>query len=293
MGAEGKIFFSVVVPVYNQWHLIPSLLERLAYQSLPQTAFEVLLVDNGSDVFDPPRTLPSNVHLHACATPGSYAARNVGIRHSKGEWLVFTDADCLPKVSWLQSIMTAAVNAKESPVVIAGPIEMVVGGGQLNPYQIYDVVKGIPQRWYVSRGYAATANLAAPATLVRMMRGFDGRLFSGGDADFCRRAARVGASLKYVEAAVVEHPARDSWHAIATKARRIKGAHLTSGTYASRCVWFIRTLLPPFIAFWRFWRTSSHPMRFRATAAMVQVRLWGVEVWEAVRLLASIDPERR
>ena len=38
---------SVLVPVYEQWHLVPKLLARLEAQTLPQDQFEVILADNG------------------------------------------------------------------------------------------------------------------------------------------------------------------------------------------------------------------------------------------------------
>mgnify|MGYP006211928607 CR=1 FL=1 len=37
---------SVIVPVFNQWQLVPVLLEGLSRQSLSRDEFEVLLVDN-------------------------------------------------------------------------------------------------------------------------------------------------------------------------------------------------------------------------------------------------------
>ena len=87
--------FSVVVPVYRDWEAVPGLLAALAAQTL--AAFEILLVDNGSGsgAEAPPLALPPEARLVACATPGSYAARNAGAAVAAGDWLVFTDADCI------------------------------------------------------------------------------------------------------------------------------------------------------------------------------------------------------
>ena len=46
---------------------------------------------------------------------------------------------------------------------------------------------------------------------------------TGGDADFCLRAAGTGARLVYTPDAIVDHPARQSTAALITKARRIAG----------------------------------------------------------------------
>lgn len=284
---------SVIVPVYEHWHLIPALLQCLQRQTLSQGSFEVLLVNNGSTHFAPPAKLPGNTRILHCAALGSYAARNQALQEAQGEWLVFTDADCLPEAGWLEALMHKGDNLMGEDAVLAGAIEMRASGPEPSIYEVYDLVKGIPQAWYVSRGYAVTANLAVPAELAKRLDGFEAKRFSGGDADFVRRAVADGASLHYVPEAIVEHPARDSWQALATKARRIKGGQLTSGNYGQRAIWIIRTLIPPVLAWYRFLFTSTQPIRFRVLASLVQMRLWGVEMKEAVKLLFRGEAERR
>jgi len=176
-----------VVPVYEQWHLIPGLLRCLADQSIAPAAFETILVDNGSPDFVPPGALPSNVHLARCEQVGSYAARNHGVRCATGDRLVFTDADCRPQADWLQ-YMNAGFDEAGDLGLLAGRIEMVCEDTPCNAVQAYDLVRGIPQRWYVARGYATTANLGVSRPLFQSLDGFDAARFSGGDADFCRRA---------------------------------------------------------------------------------------------------------
>jgi glycosyltransferase involved in cell wall biosynthesis len=284
---------TVIVPVYEHWHLIPALLQCLQRQTLGQERFEVLLVDNGSTHFYPPSELPTNTRILHCATPGSYAARNQALQEARGEWLVFTDADCLPGAGWLEALMRKATSLAGSNSVLAGAVHIRASGPQPNIYEMYDLVKGIPQAWYVSRGYAVTANLAVPTELASRLGGFEAKRFSGGDADFVKCAISSGASLHYVPEAVVEHPARDSWSAIATKARRIKGGQLTAGTYGQRALWVIRSFTPPLVAWYRFMLRSRQPKRYRLMASILQARLWGLEALEALRLLLRRQAERR
>ena len=114
-----------------------------------------------------------------------------------------------------------------------------------NAFAAYDLVRGIPQAAYVRRGYAATANLAVPATIFRALGGFDARRFSGGDAAFCRRAGAAGHAITLVPDAVVSHPCRTGWDEIATKARRTKGGQIRGGSLPRRVAWTLRTLSPP------------------------------------------------
>lgn len=285
--------FSVIVPVYEHWHLVPMLVACLERQTLTQSCFEVLLVDNGSMNFQPPELLPDNITVLRCDTPGSYAARNHAIAQARGEWLVFTDADCLPMDGWLEALQRRIDTLEDLTVLLAGAIRMRPSSSQPCVYEMYDLVKGIPQQWYVSRGYAVTANLAAPARTVRQLGGFDTTRFSGGDAEFSRRAVAAGSRLHYVEDAIVEHPARASWAALATKARRIKGGQLTAGTMRQRAMWLFRTFTPPVVAFYRFLTTHQQPLRYRLAAVLMQVRLWGVEMREALYLTVKRQAERR
>lgn len=281
--------FSVIVPVFEQWQLVDRLLARLAAQRYPAGMFEVIVVADGGVA---PQRAPAGTRLLRSPGRGSYAARNHGAAAARGEWLAFTDADCLPDVGWLGALAEAAVR-EPGETILAGRIDMPLPPGA-SAYAIYDAIKGIPQRDYVGRGYGATANLAVPRALFGRLGGFDGTRLSGGDAEFCRRAAaQAGAAVRFVDGAVVTHPARADWQALATKARRLKGGQLTAGSYRSRLAWGLRTVLPPARAIRRFLGDGRFPLRYRLLAAAIQLRLWGVELAEAVRLLTGGAPERR
>jgi hypothetical protein len=168
----------------------------------------------------------------------------------------------------------------------------MVAGETPNAFEIYDRIRGIPQEHYVRRGYATTANLVVPRAVFEAVGGFDARRFSGGDADFCLRAARAGHGVVLVPGAVVAHPCRATWEALATKARRTKGGQITGGSRGLRLRWLGRTLVPPFHVAARFLR-APRPWRERLIAVGVLHRLWLVEFAETARLLAGGRPERR
>ena len=285
--------YSVIVPVYEQWHLIDELVACLEQQSIGLDQFEVLFVENGSENFHRPKRLPSGFRIIDCSKPGSYAARNRGISHSRGEWLVFTDADCLPEPDWLERVDRRVSLYQEGRCVIAGNIKIVANSEVPGIYEIYDMVKGIPQGHYVKLGYAATANLTFPRALNELLGGFDECRFSGGDIDFCRRAIAAKAELIFAEDATVAHRARSSWRDVVTKARRIKGGHLARGSFERRLLTVGRTFLPPMNAIVRFSCSKNFSMRYRAVAIFVQLQIWGVEIFEVVRLLFRASAERR
>jgi glycosyltransferase involved in cell wall biosynthesis len=280
---------SVIVPVFRHWDLVPALLGALAAQAPAAGPFEILLIDNDADAPPPALALPANARILACAAPGSYAARNAGAAAAGGAWLVFTDADCRPDPGWLAAFRPAM--AATPSALLAGPVRMTAPA-RPSAAAIHDLVRGIPQAAYVARGYAATANLAVPAALFRALGGFDAARFSGGDADFCRRAGAAGHAVRLVEGACVAHPARADWAAIAAKARRVKGGQIAAGPRARRLAWSLRTLAPPLRECLAY-LARPHPWRQRLVAVAVRFRLWGVELAETARLIAGGRPERR
>lgn len=286
---ERTVRVSVVVPVYGREPLSPDWVEAMV-RELHEQGAELLVVDNGPQPWSSRPELPAPIRVLRCATPGAYAARNEGVRHAAGQWLVFADSDCVPRPAWLSGLVGRAPPGKE---LRAGAVRVYSPNPKPNGWERYDLVRGFPQERYVQRGYAATANLAVPAAVVRALSGFDERRFSGGDADLCRRALALGYRLVFVPEAVVDHPARDTWQALVTKARRLKGGQLRSGPYRRRALWWVRTFLPPAMAWRRFLAQRDRPWRDRLLACGVQVGLWGVEMAEAVRLLLGGVPERR
>ena len=291
-GALAAPAISVIVPVHRQWDLVPLLLEALGRQTVRPAAFETIIVNNDAPEAAPPLALPPGARIVPCTAAGSYPARNAGAREARGDWLAFTDADCLPDPRWLAALLDAAAEARRGPQpLLAGPVR-VTGPADPGAFAIYDMVRGIPQARYVSRGYAATANLAVPAEVFRAVGGFDPARRSGGDAEFCRRAGRAGHRMVLVPAATVAHPSRTRWDELAVKARRIKGGQIAAGPLRWRIAWTLRTLSPP-VRDTRAYLGSGHPWRHRLIAVAVRFRLWGVELAEMVRLLAGGTPERR
>jgi glycosyltransferase involved in cell wall biosynthesis len=286
------VLFSVIVPVYQQWNLAPALVACLEAQTLPAEEFEVLLVDNGSPDFAPPPSLPANFRVLRCMTPGSYAARNEGARNAGGTWFAFTDGDCRPAPDWLANLKQAISDISDDRTLLAGAVEIVPSSARPNPYEIYDIVGGIPQARYVGRGYGATANLAVSRQTFEAVAGFDARRLSGGDAEFCRRAGARGHPIAYVPTAVVDHPARSTWHELATKARRVKGGQLMFGPLKRRIMWAAATFVSPLRNGVHLMAATRRPLRYRMIAVVVMLGLWGVEIGEIVRLGLGGKPVR-
>jgi glycosyltransferase involved in cell wall biosynthesis len=83
---------SVVIPCYNQGHFLPDAIASVLRQTYP--CFEIIVTDDGStDDTAKIAAEHSAVRLIRQRNQGLAAARNAGLRASKGAFLVFLDAD--------------------------------------------------------------------------------------------------------------------------------------------------------------------------------------------------------
>jgi glycosyltransferase involved in cell wall biosynthesis len=92
--SEPKVFplVSVIIPCYNHGAYLNEAFGSIQKQNYP--AIEVIVVDDGSEDDTKQVTLSSpGVKYVYQANAGLSAARNTGIRHSTGEYLIFLDAD--------------------------------------------------------------------------------------------------------------------------------------------------------------------------------------------------------
>jgi len=112
--------FSIIVPVYNTSAYLERCIESLKALDYPASDFEILAVDNNSTDRSPEiLSKTDGIRVLREAKQGSYAARNHAVRESRGEYLAFTDSDCMPLPNWLRTIEVAL----QDPVrhIVMGP----------------------------------------------------------------------------------------------------------------------------------------------------------------------------
>ena len=107
---------SVVIPCYNQGHFLTEAIESVLAQSYPH--FEVVVIDDGSkdNVEEVAGRYPGVRYLRQ-ENSGLAAARNTGLRRSRGDYLVFLDADDRLMPNALEVGLTAFAAHPESAFV--------------------------------------------------------------------------------------------------------------------------------------------------------------------------------
>ncbi len=179
-------FVSVIIPVCNDANRLSNCLSALEKQTYPYQSFEVVVVDNASSEDNRPVFEEDNhVKLLCEYRPGSYAARNLGIQHSKSEVLVFTDSDCVPASDWIEKGVTQLINTVNCGI-IGGRIEFFYRDHS-NPtvVEIYDSIKFMQQERCIEKGkFSVTANMFTFKSIFDKVGLFNASMKSGGDVEW-------------------------------------------------------------------------------------------------------------
>ena len=87
---------SVIIPVYNTSKYLPQCLESILSQSLKD--IEIICVDDGStdkslEILKEFSNKDTRIQIYCQENKGGGSARNLGISHARGEYLLFLDSD--------------------------------------------------------------------------------------------------------------------------------------------------------------------------------------------------------
>jgi len=232
---------SIIIPTYKDWTRLSLCLAALKQQTYKD--FEVIVVNNDEDSNVPIDVSSfSNLKLLHETTPGSYAARNTGLRNAKGHILGFTDSDCIPEPNWIEN----AVKFFESnPQIsrIAGHIELFYSSKSLNLAELYESVYAFRQDINATMGISVTGNMFSLRTVFDNVGDFNSDFLSGGDNEWSLRANGKGYLISYVKDVVIKHPARNSLDELKGKAIRVAGSQCKKGYWGLKKA--LLFMLPP------------------------------------------------
>ena len=116
-----SLVFSVIVPTYHRNDLLSKCLDCLGadIQSISSEQYEVIVTDDGLET-TALNMIKENypwVKWYAGPHKGPAANRNNGSKYARGEWLVFTDDDCLPDPQWLLAYYDGIKNNPDCKVL--------------------------------------------------------------------------------------------------------------------------------------------------------------------------------
>ena len=271
---------SVVTPTRNRARRLEALLASLREQTIGTGAFEVIVVDDGSED-DTPAVLAAErdagvLDLRAIRNErprGPTHARNAGVSSARGALIAFTDDDCVAEPGWLAAGLEAwaqdpnrFVQGTTTPIESERPLL----GPRSYSYEITEA----------DNDYQ-TCNIFYPRALLDRLGGFDTEMFGrfgGEDTDLGWRAIAAGAQAAFAADAAVHHAVVELTYGSAV--RRCWSWNATAGLYKRHPELRRQRLLLG--VFWnhhhyvtaRFWVGLLLPSR-----KLLPLRLWLMKPW--------------
>lgn len=110
---ESNVLLSIIVPIYNSALFLKRCVESVYAQDLDCDHFELLLIDDGSTddslkVCKDLRSRHNNIKVFAKENGGQATARNLGLEHAQGKYVMFLDSDDSLEADSLPQLLVTA-----------------------------------------------------------------------------------------------------------------------------------------------------------------------------------------
>lgn len=191
---------SVIIPTHHRNEQLAQCLDRLGpgRQTLDASQYEVIVTDDGSRSTAEAILRERYPWARWVAGPcrGPAANRNNGALHAQGQWLAFTDDDCLPDPGWLGAFLEAAAVDGE-----------VLEGKTICRQGIRSCLDESPEN-IAGGGFPSCNLMIRRDTFERLGRFDEDFSFWCEDLYFHTLVRRAGLIPRFVAAAVIDHPHR-------------------------------------------------------------------------------------
>lgn len=218
-----ELNLSVIVPCRNEKENLSSLFSDIEAQSFPKDKFEVVFVDDHSidGTADEIAALQKE-HLFRSKIivlkegEGKKAALTTGIKASRNNYIITTDADCQPPKNWLKTYSKYFALTKAS--FLAGPVHIKSGKSLFSKMQSFEfaTLSGITAAFFGMKKpiMCNGANLGFSKELFGKINGYQqhSHISSGDDMFFMHEAKSLNENVQYIfeEDAMVQTHAKTS-----------------------------------------------------------------------------------
>src|SRR5205814_2345 len=187
MPASGQV--SVIIPCYNQAHFLHEAIESVLAQTYSNR--EIIVVDDGStdNTAEVAGRYSAVRHIYQ-ENAGPSAARNTGVTKSRGEYLVFLDADdrLLPEAL---EIGVDCLRQHPECAFVSGHCRLIVTDGSLLAKPKQPSIKRDHYLEFLRRNYIwALSTVMCQRTAFEIVKGFDASLGRCEDYDLYLRITR-------------------------------------------------------------------------------------------------------
>lgn len=116
-----QIDVSVIIPAYNEENEISMCIDSLLRVDFPIDKFEIIVINDGSTdntkiIVEEYVKTHSNIKLINKNNGGKASAQNIGLKYSRGKYILITDADAIAEKNWISKM----VNGLEKYDIVIG-----------------------------------------------------------------------------------------------------------------------------------------------------------------------------
>ncbi len=215
---------TVLIPARNEASRIRSCLDALIRQDYPPGHWDLLVInDHSTDATAEvvqdwiSKHLAGQGKVLLSSGRGKKEAIETGVRAASGEWILQTDADCVPGPGWIRSM---AGYMKPKARLVSGPIRLLPGSSWLERLQALEmaglVTLGAGSLHAGFPNMANGANIAYRTSTFLRLGGFESsRHIASGDDEFLVQAIHQAfpGSLAFAKStgAVVDTQPQPDW----------------------------------------------------------------------------------
>ncbi|MXV52395.1 glycosyltransferase [Pedobacter sp. HMF7647] len=213
-----EVLVSVVIPTYKRPELLKRCIESLFIQTLDHQLYELVIVGDGFDsqTKEVVRTwkeagFANLTYIYLPDKKGPAAARNMGWLSAKAKLIAFTDDDCLPKSTWLQTILHCWNGNEE--IACSGKLTVPLSE---NPSDYELNTANLETAEFI------TANCICTKAALIKTGGFDERFFMAWreDSDLHFKLLANNITIKKIPEAEVVHPVRTAKWGVSIKEQK-------------------------------------------------------------------------
>jgi GT2 family glycosyltransferase len=209
----GTPMVSIVIPVRNEGRTLRSCLESLFAQD--HQPIEVIIINDGStdDTGDILASYGERIQVLSTPGIGPSRGRNLGVARATGDYVAFTDGDCICERSWIRELLRG-FNGCPDVVGVGGtqrtPPDDSPYGQQVGAFLrafgfASDYTRPDKEEDIVEVNHNPTCNVLYRRTVFDRVGGFLEWLWPGEDVEFDLRVRRSGLRLMYNARAIVYH----------------------------------------------------------------------------------------
>lgn len=207
-------FISIIIPVKNGGSFFAKCMKSISNLNYPKRRYKVIIVDGHSTDNTVKIAKKYGAKVYYEDVGNRSGACNVGLKHAKGEYVAFTDADCIVDKNWLKNSL------KYFKDKVVG-----VGGTNITPKDDSIFAKAVGfifSTKFLTGGSAHGALLKKPTEITSLpgcnaiykanvlKKGFDEKLITAEDTEVNYRIKKAGGKLLYAPDVFVYHYRRST-----------------------------------------------------------------------------------